>query len=103
MSVFLLILIAVVGLLVFLILYGDTPRRTSPPSVVIPSSISYLTEPGRPPLPHEWKYKYVPIAKTTLATRDGKTWVRYREDVPLLSSHSSSTSRELRQHRIIFN
>lgn len=98
-----LILVAVVTILALLILFGgpSPPSTDRPPR--IPSSMTLLTEPDRSPLPHEWKYKYVPIVKTTLSTRDGKTWVRHREDIPLLSPSSSAHPKDLRQHRIIFN
>lgn len=98
-----LILIAIVTLLAVLILYGDRSPHRSERDPQVSSSISLLTEPGRPPLPHEWKYKYIPIAKTTLATRDGKTWIHHREDVPLFKSSSGTEPHDLRQHRIIFN
>lgn len=103
MPVLFLILIAVVTLLAVLILYGDRSRHRSDSDTEIPTSISLLTEPGRPPLPHEWKYKYIPIAQTTLSSRGGETWIHHREDVPLFKSTANTEPHDLRQHRIIFN
>lgn len=103
MPILLFILASVVTTLILLILNGGRSRQFEERSPNIPASLSFLTEPNRPPLPHEWKHKYVPIAQTTLATQNGKMWVRHREDVPLLSPYSDSSPRDLRQQRIILN
>lgn len=103
MPVLFLILTAVVTLLAVLILCEDRSLHRAERNAQIPPSLSLLTEPGRPPLPHEWQYKYIPIAQTALVTRDGKTWIHHREDVPLLKPSSNTDPQDLRQHRIVFN
>lgn len=96
------------GLIVFYLRsLRRTTERATEEEFRIPPSLPFETEPNRPPLPYNWRTKYVPIGKTTLeATLEptgAEIWVKHKEDVPLPGYDRDQVPWDLRRQRIIFN